>query len=274
MDIAILLATFNSEKYLKPQIDSILNQDFQDFKLYIRDDGSTDSTLDIINTYLNQFSNIVMLDDPVTQRGPMVSFMWMLENVVSDYYMFCDHDDVWLSSKINLTYEKMRVVESLYPQKPVVVHSDLKVVNADLEKISPSFWKLSKINPEVLRSFNYLAVHNGLTGCTMMINKSARSVSIPIISAATMHDAWISLRVANSGGIVDYVNQITMLYRQHENNVIGVKKISTVRYLRNKILNFGQVLKLNKERLLMVQSIRPFGIFKYLFYKFSYFLKR
>ena len=274
MEIAILLATYNSEKYLKIQIDSILDQDYKHFFLYIRDDGSTDSTLFIINEYLRQFSNIFLLLDKVTQRKSMGSFMWMLENVKTDYYMFCDHDDYWLPNKISLTLEKMLYTESISPGKPVIIHTDLKVVNTDLQEISPSFWRFSKIRPDLLLDFNYQSVYNGLTGCTMMINDSARIVSLPMNSYGTMHDAWIGLKVANSGGVIDYISTPTVLYRQHDNNVIGVKEVGTVSYFFNKILKLNETLSFNRKRLKMVQNIRSFSIFKYMVYKFLYFLRK
>ena len=274
MEIAILLATYNSEKYLKTQINSILDQDHKNFCLFIRDDGSTDSTLLIINEYLSQFSNIFLLLDTVTQRKSMGSFMWMLENVKSNYYMFCDHDDYWLPNKISLTFEKMLITESISPGKPVIIHTDLKVVNTELQEISSSFWRFSKIRPDLLSDFNYQSVYNGLTGCTMMINDSARIVSLPMNSYGTMHDAWIGLKVANLGGVIDYIPSVTILYRQHDNNVVGVKEVGTVNYFFNKILRLNETLRFNRERLKMVQNIRSFSIFKYLVYKFLYFLKK
>jgi glycosyltransferase involved in cell wall biosynthesis len=274
MQIAILLATYNSEKYLKTQIDSVMNQTYKNFNLYIRDDGSNDSTLMILNEYLENFSNIFILHDKVTLRKSMGSFMWMLENVKADYYMFCDHDDYWLQNKIKLTFEKMLLTESINPSKPIIIHTDLKVVNDDLQEICSSFWSYSKIKPFFLLDFNYLAVYNALTGCTMMINSKARTVSLPISSLATMHDTWIGLKVVASGGIINYITSPTILYRQHTNNVVGAKEVGTRNYIYNKIKTLKEVLKFNRERLKMLQQIRSFSVYKYIFYKFSYIFKK
>ena len=124
----------------------------------------------------------------------------------------------------------MLYTESISPGKAVIIHTDLKVVNTDLQEISPSFWRFSKIRPDLLLDFNYQTVYNGLTGCTMMINDSARIVSLPMNSYGTMHDAWIGLKVANLGEIIDYISTPTVLYRQHDKNVIGVKEVGTVSY--------------------------------------------
>jgi len=274
MGIAILLATYNSEKYLKTQIDSVMDQTYKDFDLYIRDDGSNDSTLMIINEYLEIFSNIFILNDTVTSRKSMGSFMWMLENVKADYYMFCDHDDCWLPNKIKITFEKMLFTESINPSKPIIIHTDLIVVNNDLQEICSSFWSYSNIKPFLLLDFNYLAVYNALTGCTMMINSKARTVSLPISSLATMHDVWIGLKVVASGGIINYITTPTILYRQHANNVVGAKEVGTKKYILNKIITLREVVKFNKERLRMIRHIRPYNVFEYIYYKFAYILKK
>jgi len=274
MKLAILLATYNSGKYLKVQIDSILAQSFADFILYIRDDGSTDDTLLIIDEYLRSFSNIIFLKDDQTGRFSMGSFMWMLEAVDADYYMFSDHDDYWLENKVQLTLNKMFEVENYEFCKPVIIHTDLKVVDTNLKEVASSFWNYSKINPSLLLSFNFLAVYNLLTGCTMMINKEARNVSLPHSKFALMHDSWIGLKVMDNGGIIDFIPNQTILYRQHGNNAIGAKEVGTKNYFINKLLSLNKILAVNRKRLKMVNQIRTFNIFTYIFYKCLYALKR
>lgn len=274
MKLAILLATYNSEKYLKVQIDSILAQSFADFILYIRDDGSTDDTLLIIDEYLRSFSNIIFLKDDQTGRFSMGSFMWMLEAVDADYYMFADHDDYWLENKVQLTLNKMFEVENYEFSKPVIIHTDLKVVDTNLKEVASSFWNYSKIKPSLLLNFNFLAVYNLLTGCTMMINKKARNVSLPYSKFALMHDSWIGLKVMDNGGIIDFIPNQTILYRQHGNNAIGAKEVGTKNYFINKLLSLNKILAVNRKRLKMVNQIRTFNIFTYIFYKCLYALKR
>ncbi|MEO8236799.1 MAG: glycosyltransferase family 2 protein [Flavobacterium sp.] len=274
MKLAILLATYNSEKYLKTQIDSILAQSFSNFVLYIRDDGSTDQTLLIIDEYLRLFSNIIFLTDDQQGRLSMGSFMWMLEVVDADYYMFSDHDDYWLENKVQLTLEKMLEVDNYEFPKPIIIHTDLKVVDTNLKEIASSFWNYSKINPSLLLNFNFLAVYNLLTGCTMMINKKARNISLPHSKFALMHDSWIGLKVMDKGGIIDFIPNQTILYRQHGNNAIGAKEVGTKNYFINKILSLNKILEINSKRLKMVNQIRTFNIFTYMFYKFLYVLKR
>lgn len=276
MGIAILLATYNSEKYLRVQLDSLLAQKFEDFKIYIRDDGSRDSTLSIIDHCIEENPDKVELlqDSFKGGRGAKGSFMWLLEVIDADYYMFCDHDDYWLSNKVDLTFGEMKKCEAQNPNKAIIVNTDLEVVDADLNVIAPSFWEFSKINRPLLSDFNYLSVYNGFTGCTMMLNQKAKELSLPISDVALMHDIWIALKVSSNGGVLGYVNQATIKYRQHGNNVVGAIEVGGVRYLIAKIKSLGLVIRRNRQNLEMVQSIKRMSIFMYLYYKLLYYIKR
>ena len=271
MKIAVLLSTYNSELYISEQLNSIINQTFKSFTLYIIDDGSSDKTLEIINNYINNHNNIVFLDKNNKGSKPLKSFIWLLENVNANYYFFSDHDDIWIEDKIEISLNKIKEIELLYPTKPVLVHTDLIVVDSNINIIDNSFWKSSNINPKILNSFNFLAVHNGVVGCTMIFNKLAK-LSIKKINKYTlMHDSWITLCILNQKGIVDYIDKPTVYYRQHENNVIGFIKPNTFlqsitfSHLRTIIYN-------NYLRLKMVNQIRKYSILNYIRFKILYYI--
>lgn len=228
--IAILLATYNSEKFIKKQIDSLLAQSFSSFTIYIRDDGSNDSTLEIIGEYRKRHSNIVLMQDSTKGRKAGGSFMWLLEHVKADYYMFCDHDDYWLPSKVEVTFLKMEKLECEYPNKPVLIFTDLKVVDSELNLISDSMWKYSNINPEYAKDVYLHSVSSSVTGCTVMINRYVREITLPYPKQAIIHDWWIALIVAKYG-IIDYIAEPTILYRQHGNNEIGAQQVKRGHYL-------------------------------------------
>ncbi len=135
--ISILLATYNGEKYLKEQLDSLFSQSYKNFKLIARDYASTDLIKEILNSY-----NIELLDSS-KNIGVKKSFETLLkyafENSDAKYFMFCDQDDVWNNDKIERTLEKMQELENLYGGSiPLLVHSDLEVVNEKLETLSSS----------------------------------------------------------------------------------------------------------------------------------------
>jgi glycosyltransferase, family 2 len=224
--IAILMATYNGSRFIREQVLSLMSQDYKDFNVYVRDDGSTDDTLEILKDLMIQFpGRIEILRDPVQHRGPRDAFMYLLKNVEARYYMFCDQDDVWLPFKVSHTLHRMQEVELKNPGKPVMIHTDLRVVDSNLDTIGESFWKWRGYLVDVSKNFNYTVMGNIFTGCTIMINRGVRDLAFPISDYARMHDEWIGLVTAKHG-VVENLKEQTILYRQHSDNVCsgGEKK--------------------------------------------------
>jgi Glycosyltransferases involved in cell wall biogenesis len=273
--INILLSTFQSERYLIQLIDSILNQSYTEWKLIVRDDGSTDSTNLILYNYQNDYpEKIIVLTDIVGNIGTLKSFERLLAySNEADYMMFCDHDDIWLPDKIKISIQKMIEMENNAPHCPILVHTDLTVVDMRGEVIHSSFWNFSKLDPQLLASFNYLAVCNGVTGCTIMINKKSREVCLPISENARMHDSWVALCVGKYGKI-GYISEPTILYRQHQSNQIGAKESNGFFcYIQSKLQNFKKTVQNNKMQLAMLRDLSYNNLFKYFIFKLIYFLK-
>ncbi len=229
--VLVLLSTYNGEKYLEEQLASLFSQSYKDFKLIVRDDGSTDGTKEILNSY-----NMELIDSS-ENIGVKKSFETLLkyasENSDAEYFMFCDQDDIWKSSKIEKTLEKMKELENLHGKNmPLLVHTDLEVVDEDLKTIHHSMWQYEKINPK-LNTLNRLLVHNTITGCTTMINSELLKKSLPITKECIMHDWWIGL-VATCFGKIAYINDSTIKYRQHIRNDTGSKKFD-LKYIFKKI---------------------------------------
>ena len=217
--ISILLSTYNGEKYLKAQLDSLFSQSYKNFKLIARDDSSSDKTLEILKSY-----DIELL--PSNENlGVKSSFETLLkyafENSDADYFMFCDQDDVWNQDKVKLTLQKMYEMEKLYKNTPILVHTDLEVVDENLHTINPSFMKLQNLNEKKNR-LNNLLIQNTITGCTVMINRDLAKLCLPMSSNAIVHDWWVGL-VASYFGKIGYVDDSTIKYRQHTSNTIGAK---------------------------------------------------
>lgn len=217
--VAILMATYNGEQYLSEQLESIMTQTYQNFTVYVRDDGSNDRTIDILKDYQRKNNDkIQILGDPVLHRGARDGFMWLLQNVDSEYYMFCDQDDVWLPNKIELSINKLIDLEIKHPNVPIMVHTDLELVDSDLKLIWPSFWNWRKFNVDLSKHFCFAPFGNVFTGCTMIINNPVKQICFPMTAFANMHDEWIGLVVAKHG-IVDNIKDVTIKYRQHGHNV-------------------------------------------------------
>ena len=129
--IAILLATYNGEEYIGELLDSIMSQSMQDFVCYIHDDGSTDRTTDIIKTYLQNYKDKIVVLDYLSKKGCTNNFLSLAQHVSHEYVMFCDQDDVWKNDKIEKTYKKIKQMENDHPGVPLLVFTDLSVVDEE-----------------------------------------------------------------------------------------------------------------------------------------------
>lgn len=220
--IDILMATYNGEKYVAEQIDSILAQTYTNFNLIISDDGSTDSTREILEEYEKRDERIQVYYQE-KNLGYIKNFEFLLRKVTSDIYMLSDQDDIWLKEKIEKTYQKLQ------SEKADLVYTDLKVVNQNLEEINPSFMRMMKFYQKAIKYTDYRSVYlyNTVTGCTIMSKKKFINniVPIPNQSKYVIHDLWIALVVGLSGKVV-YMDEADILYRQHGNNQVGAKKTS------------------------------------------------
>lgn len=267
--IAILMATYNGEKYLREQLQSLYNQTYTDWTLYIGDDGSTDGTASIVREFSERYGNIVFRQNS-EGKGAMSNFMGLLAEAEADYYMFCDQDDVWLPHKVETTLRKMREIEAENRQRPAVVCSDLKVVDKNLQTIAPSFWEMSEMLPDLLASnFNYLGVHFLATGCTMMINAAAKRIAFPYSPCAFMHDAWLVMKTMKAGGTFGIIREPLMLYRQHGGNVLGAGDVnhSSLHY---KLRHFKVLQEQNKKMYALANYFGYGSRLKFIFYKVMY----
>ncbi len=222
MDVAILLTTYNSSSFLDVLIQSIINQSYVEWTLYIRDDDSCDNTVEKIIHYTKLDTRILYLKDD-KKRGAKNGFMWLLEQVDSDFYMFCDHDDVWLPDKVRVTLNKMLSCKDV-DRVPIIVHTDLYITDLSLNILYDSFFNFYKIDYKKCNDKKWYLFYNDVTGCTMMINKCAKKISLPISKYARMHDSWIAVCVMYNNGRIECINDKTIYYRQHSNNTIGAKR--------------------------------------------------
>jgi glycosyltransferase involved in cell wall biosynthesis len=200
-----------------------LKQTYTKWRLIIRDDGSDDNTVDVLKYYLNKYpGKIILIDDlKGVNLGACQNYGQLLKYSDSDYIMFCDQDDVWLPDKIEITFSKMLEKEKTHEEKtPILIHTNLEVVDQDLNIISDSYWKYAKLNPNKGKTINRLLIQNVITGCTVMINKPLKILTYTIPKDAIIHDWWIAL-VAASFGRIDHINKRTILYRRHQDNKFG-----------------------------------------------------
>lgn len=217
--VCILLASFNGQKYIGDQIESLILQTYTNWKLFIRDDGSADQTVNIIKEYTQKDKRITVINDERKSLGSCQNFSALLEITRSpyEYIMFCDQDDYWLPFKVEETLDKMLSLEKQCGKDvPLLVHSNFKYVDTELKEIlSRSGFQATKTDD---LDFAQLLAQNPVYGCTMMINKKLSALVGKIPPEAENHDYWVAL-IASALGKISYLDKQTILYRQHSHNI-------------------------------------------------------
>ena len=267
--VTILLATYNSSKFLREQLDSLFQQTFSEWTLVIRDDGSSDETIAIIKEFQQKFPNILLLEDTNKNIGASESFMRLLQKTDSSYYFFCDHDDIWLPNKVKDSLDLMKKTELENMMKPIIIHSDLRVVDKNLNIISNSFWKSSGIKPNYLENKNLIQVFNCVTGCTMLFNKTVKELAFPYPASIPMHDWWLAIVTLRNNGIIRHIDQPTILYRQHGSNEVGARMIN-FSYFIKKLRTISNTLEGHKSIRNFLQDIKGINFLQFYSYKIFY----
>lgn len=259
--IAILMATYNGENYIKDQLDSILAQTDTDWTLYVHDDGSKDGTMCILEDYKKRYPEQIILIDGAPTGGAKQNFFYLMEQVEAPYYMCADQDDVWRMEKVQLSKAEMLKVEKKEGKEtPILVFTELKVVNSRLGVLADNMSEYQGLDCHNL-TFNRALIQNVVTGCTMMINKSLRDKMIAVdgYEDILMHDWWAYL-VATRFGKVSFLAFQTIQYRQHENNGVGARDASSPMYLVKRMLQ-GDAIKesLENTRKQAAKFVKEYG---------------
>lgn len=228
--IQLLLATYNGAKYLNQFLKSLEGQTYADWELLIRDDGSSDRTLEIITAFQRKCPEKVrIIDSREKHLGVIGSFSELMSASTADWVLFCDQDDVWLPTKI---VEMLAVIQrrKLSQSDLHLIHSDLVVVDDNLNVLGESFFKYQKIDPTQKEVLNLL-IQNNVTGCATMVSRGLIEKSLPIPQESCMHDWWIAL-VSAAFGDIHLIEKPLILYRQHGNNDTGAKKYNSYYILK------------------------------------------
>ena len=221
--VDILVATCNGEKYVKEQIDSILNQTYENIRVIVSDDRSDDSTPKILKEIAKSDKRVI-LNLQKERLGVINNFEFLLKQVKSNFYMFSDQDDFWLPNKVEKMMEKQK------KENADLVFGDLEVVNENLETMYPSYGDYMLLNRKIkkcINSYEYNYLYNCVTGCTILGKTSMldKILPLPNTSKYVLHDHWIGI-ITGIYGKVAYVEETYIKYRQHGNNQVGTDKIS------------------------------------------------
>ncbi|MEZ8952713.1 glycosyltransferase family 2 protein [Vibrio cyclitrophicus] len=194
------MTTYNGEKYIKDQIESILCQLKEGDELLISDDGSTDKTLKILSDISNFDSRIKIFSGP--QKGLQKNFEYVLLKSRGDYIFLCDQDDIWLPSKVALTLHKLR--------ESNLVITDCSVVDNNLQVLHESFFKLNGKRTSLISNL----YKNSYLGCCMAFDRAVLDKALPLPNKVPMHDWWIGL-VSALYFKTAFIDDSLIMYRRH-----------------------------------------------------------
>ena len=287
--IEILLATYNGERFLPEQIESITSQSFKDYYILASDDNSSDCTFEILRSYESVLGEKIKVVRSNT-RSAKENFYNLLDMADAEYIALCDQDDFWESDKLEKSLKAIQRLEKRYGKEtPILVHSDLEIVDENLNSQNKKMSELTGINEAIKyakkeskylytisteKSFSRYLVENNITGNTVIINKALLDIyKRPEVSF--MHDWWLGL-IAFTFGKVGFLNECLVKYRQHESNELGaknplelhnIKKRNKKKIRENYDCMFTQVeefLRLYKDELGKSRSADTYFAHKYL----------
>lgn len=260
--ISVCIATYNGAKFLKDQVSSILTQIAFEDEIVVSDDNSTDDTVSILREIDDE--RIKIYYNKIEDKGVIKNFQNAISHSNGDYIFLSDQDDVWIPNRIPAYMAEMKKLELQFTNKlPILIFSDLSVVDETLNIVIESVFKKTGQNPYLSYDSKILPVSNRIMGCTMFFNRKVKEISLPIKDIAVMHDWWIALCVAKYGHIT-YIDKPTLLYRQHSSNVIGSKIKNN--YME-KIFSFGKILRFNIDIYRMVSLFYKMSLLKYFLLK-------
>lgn len=219
--VEVLLATYNGEKFLAQMLDSLVAQSYANFVVLAHDDGSTDGTVEILNQYASNAlqGRLEIIDDGVRCGGAKENFAHLISISRGDFVFFADQDDFWRKDKIEIMLSRMHELTADSISKPVLIFSDLVVVDQNLKEISSSFREYENIKISDV-SLRVLLNRNIVTGCATLVNRSLLDMAQRVPKGAVLHDWWLALIAACNGAIYPIEDKL-VFYRQHDFNDTG-----------------------------------------------------
>lgn len=218
--ISVAMATYNGEKYIKEQIDSILLNLIKGDEIIISDDGSTDKTLDIIKEYKEE--RIRIIEGP--RRGVKQNFANAIKHCKGKYIFLSDQDDIWMKNKVE-------TVLKVFEEKKVslVIH-DCVVINNQYEVLYDSFFKIRSSKKGIWKNI----WKNSYIGCCMCFEEALKEFILPIPNQIEMHDQWIGIMAEKKGRGSTFIRDKLIQYRRHDKNVSKMQHNSISIMIRNR----------------------------------------
>ncbi len=218
--ITVVLCTCNGESYLPEQLESIAGQKLLPAELLICDDASDDATDRIVSEFARKAPFPVTFYQNEIRLGVVENYSRLLQRCRAPYIALCDQDDIWLPHRLDSAFCALQKAGRQQGPLPLLVHSDLRVVDHHARPLAPSFMALRRIRHHRHEPLRRLLVQNFVTANTVLVNRTLLQAALPFPPGAVMHDWWLALVAAALGKIVFQAHP-TVLYRQHETNLVG-----------------------------------------------------
>jgi len=216
--ISVALCTYNGERYIREQLNSIINQTLPPYELIISDDHSTDATLSVITGVIAQVDFPVKVFIQNSNVGVNENFASAISMCTGEYIALADQDDVWHTEKLQRFSEEFsKFGESI----PPLLYSDLKLIDGQGNTLRKRFSEAVRLDRAGGRLWLKLAFGNFIPGCSMVFDRRYVKDILPIPSEAILHDWWIALVISMTGGL-HYIDSELMSYRIHRNNTQGM----------------------------------------------------
>jgi len=222
--VSVAMATYNGEKYIEEQIDSILVNLNENDELIISDDGSTDKTIEIIKRYIEKDDRIKLYDGP--HNGVKQNFANAVEKSMGKYIFLTDQDDVWMANKLE---EVLNVFES-NNDITLVIHN-CEIVDKKLEKTNINFFEFRNSGVGIVKNI----WKNTYIGCCMAFKSEMKNKILPIPNDIEMHDQWIGI-LNERYGKNKFLDKCLIKYRRHEDNVSQMKHYGVIKMLKNRLI--------------------------------------
>lgn len=253
MVINILLATYNGANFISQQLDSILAQELTKdiaLNIYLSDDSSSDNTIDIVKEHYP----MVNILSTHRKGGVVNNFKYLIDHCdYADLYFFSDQDDVWFLNKIKLFLEAYPIDKK---NKPCLIHSDLSVVDTNLNIIHESMFKYQGLNKKPI--FDNLLICNSITGCVCAVNHEAiKLIKNKSLGNIIMHD-WFMALLCSANGELIFIDKPTIKYRQHGNNQVGAKENNIFNEMVNYKISYQNILKSIKNTKVQAKTLSCF----------------
>lgn len=252
--VHIVLATYNGERFLREQMDSVLAQTYENITVEVCDDGSTDGTAAIVREYEAQDERVKLHMNP-HNLGYVKNFLEGVKRCTAPYVMLCDQDDIWQKDKVEKTLLAMQKAEKKMAGKPVLVFTDAVNFDSETGEELGFFHETSHLDVKKVDTA-HLFMENKCIGCTMMMNRAILPYLKELPEEIRVHDWWLAL-ICSHFGTIEYVPQATLRYRQHEENQIGGS--SYTGYLKKRLTH------IREQRRTLVQTYRQGAAFLRIF---------